>query len=243
MIPTFETKRLPDGFIHRGGEVTRLEAFVDAAFAFAMTLLVISLNSVPSDIPAMLAALKGVPAFAMSFVQIMIFWSAHANWSRRLGLDDGPSQRLSLVLVFLMLIYVYPMKILFGAFFAWITHDWLPPVASIHNLDDLKAMFVLYGIAFGTLSLCMAALYRQALRSPVTPPLEADEIVLVRCEIVRWFYAVALAAVSMLFALLLPDDVPNWLAGMPGMVYALMALTGALVKRYARRARAAQTVG
>src|SRR5689334_21939870 len=99
-------QRLPDGFIHRGVNVTRLEAFVDAAFAFAVTLLVISLDSIPTSIPAMLVALKGVPAFAASFIQIMIFWSAHATWSRRFGLDDAPSQRLSLVLVFLVLVYV-----------------------------------------------------------------------------------------------------------------------------------------
>ena len=79
-------RRLPDGFLERGSEVTRLEAFVDATFAFAVTLLVISLESIPDSIPGMLQALKGVPAFAASFAQIMLFWSAHATWSRRFGL-------------------------------------------------------------------------------------------------------------------------------------------------------------
>src|SRR5207344_17774 len=165
MTPPTEPQRLPDGFINRGVNVTRLEAFVDAAFAFAVTLLVISLNTVPTSIPAMVEALKGVPAFAASFIQIVIFWSAHATWSRRFGLDDAGSQRLSLLLVFLVLIYVYPLKILFSAFFAWISHDWFPPVASIGTVEDLKTMFVVYGIAFATLSLCIVALYRKALRS------------------------------------------------------------------------------
>ena len=30
-------RRMPDGFLERGEQVTRLEAFVDAAFAFAVT--------------------------------------------------------------------------------------------------------------------------------------------------------------------------------------------------------------
>jgi uncharacterized membrane protein len=233
MTQASEFQRLPDGFIHRGVDVTRLEAFVDAAFAFAVTLLVISLNAVPTTIPAMVDALKGVPAFASSFIQIMIFWTAHATWSRRFGLDDPGSQRLSLVLVFLVLVYVYPLKILFSAFFAWISHDWLPPVAMIGNVSDLKMMFVVYGVAFATLSLCIAALYRRALRSPVTPPLEPAEIARARIEIVRWLYSVVLAAASITFALLLPVNVPNWLAGMPGMVYALFGFTKLVTNRFA----------
>jgi len=233
MTVASEYQRLPDGFINRGVNVTRLEAFVDAAFAFAVTLLVISLNSMPTSIPAMIDALKGVPAFAASFIQIMLFWSAHATWSRRFGLDDAASQRLSLVLVFLVLVYVYPLKILFSAFFAWISHDWLPPVATIETIADLKGMFVVYGIAFATLSLCIAALYLRALRGPVTPALEPAEISRVRVEIVNWWYRAGLAAVSMAFALLLPADVPNWLAGMPGLVYALFGFTKLVSKRFA----------
>jgi hypothetical protein len=228
-----EPLRLPDGFINRGVNVTRLEAFVDAAFAFAVTLLVISLNSIPTSIPAMVEALKGVPAFAASFIQIMIFWSAHATWSRRFGLDDPGSQRLSLLLVFLVLVYVYPLKILFGAFFGWVSHDWLPPVAPVSSIWELKAMFVVYGVAFATLSLCIAALYRKALRSDVVPPLEPAETAQVRREIVSWTYRVALAAISIVFALLLPENVPNWLAGMPGMVYVFFGFTKFVTRRFA----------
>ena len=226
--------RLPDGFVERGQTVTRLEAFVDAAFAFSVTLLVISLDSIPSSIGGMLQALKGVPAFAASFAQIMMFWFAHATWSRRFGLDDGPSSRLSLVLVFLVLVYVYPLKILFGSFFAWISRGWLPPVAEIHTLLDLQGMFVMYGIAFGTLSLCLAALNRQALHAAtMSPPLDAFERARTRGEIVRWLFAALVALGSMVFAMLLPATAPAWLFGMPGVFYALMACTGLVVERFA----------
>jgi uncharacterized membrane protein len=224
--------RLADGFIDRGANVTRLEAFVDAAFAFAVTLLVISLNSIPSSIAAMVDALKGVPAFAASFAQIMVFWSAHATWSRRFGLDDARSQRLSLLLVFLILVYVYPLKIVFGSLFYWISRGWLPAVANIQSLWDLKTMFVVYGIAFATLSLCLAALYRQALRGQVVPALEPAEIKLCHSEIVRWFYTALVAAASMGVALLLPAAPPVWMTGMPGMTYSLLSLTGWVVARF-----------
>ncbi|MEO8160034.1 MAG: TMEM175 family protein [Arenimonas sp.] len=231
-----EIARLPDGFLDRGADVTRLEAFVDAAFAFAVTLLVISLNSIPDSIPGMLDALKGIPSFAASFAQIMMFWSAHATWSRRFGLDDKGSGRLSLLLVFLVLVYVYPLKILFGSLFAWISGGWIPPVAQIHSLADLVGMFTMYGIAFGTLSLCMAALNRQALRAKVTPPLDEFERACTRREIVHWLYHAAVATASIAFAMLLPGDSPGWLFGMPGMLYVLLSFTGVVINRFAPHA-------
>jgi uncharacterized membrane protein len=235
MTATNAMARLPDGFVDRGSSVTRLEAFVDAAFAFAVTLLVISLDSIPDSIPAMMEALKGTPAFAVSFAQIMMFWAAHANWSRRFGLDDTPSSGLGLLLVFLVLVYVYPLKILFGSFFAWISGGWLPPVAQITKLLDLQLMFVMYGIAFGTLSLCVALLNRQALRSNLTPPLDAKERAMVRGEIARWLYSALLAAVSIAVALLLlATPTPNWLYGSPGMVYGLLGFTHVVMARYSR---------
>ena len=91
--------------------MTRLETFTDAAFAFAVTLLVVGGgDSVPANFTEMVLALKQVPAFAASFANIMLFWYAHHVWSRRFGLDDTASIFLSLVLIFVVLIYVYPLK-------------------------------------------------------------------------------------------------------------------------------------
>jgi uncharacterized membrane protein len=224
--------RRPDGFLERGATVTRLEAFVDATFAFAVTLLVIALSQIPASIPAMLDALKGVPAFAASFVQILLFWAAHVTWSRRFGLDDARSTQLSLFMVFLVLVYVYPLKILFSAFFAWISNGWLPAVAPIHTLGDLQGMFVMYALAFGTLSFCMVLLNRHALNANVSPPLEPGERLVTRGEIVRWWYSIAVAAVSMAAAWWMPANVPGWMYGMPGMAYGLLGLTHWVVRAF-----------
>lgn len=242
MSATDSPLRLPDGFVERGHNVTRIEAFVDAAFAFAVTLLVIASNSVPTSFEAMVEALKGVPAFAASFAQIMMFWSAHTLWSRRFGLDDPRSQRLSLVMVFLVLVYVYPLKILFGGLFFWISGGRLPPVAQIHSLLDLKLMFVMYGVAFGTLSLCMAGLYREALKAEARPALDPFEFAATRNEILRWRWHAVVAGLSMLFALLLPERAPPWMLGMPGMVYGLLAVTHLVVRRFGGGVRNAPRV-
>lgn len=85
--------------------MTRIEIFSDAAFAFAVTMLVISLSSVPRNYDELLVAMKGVPAFAASFTVIMVLWVSHRRWSRRFGLDDGISTFLTLALIFIILVY------------------------------------------------------------------------------------------------------------------------------------------
>src|SRR4051812_50009146 len=54
------------GFRLRGLEMTRLETFIDAAFAFAVTMMVIATDRVPDDISGLLDAFKNVPAFVAS---------------------------------------------------------------------------------------------------------------------------------------------------------------------------------
>src|SRR6266850_1087003 len=51
------------GFRLRGMEMTRLETFIDAAFAFAISMLVIAAQQIPDNIQALLAAFKNVPTF------------------------------------------------------------------------------------------------------------------------------------------------------------------------------------
>ena len=53
-------------FRWRAGEITRLEAFTDAVFGFAVTLLVVSLE-VPRTYSELMEAMKGFAAFAVCF--------------------------------------------------------------------------------------------------------------------------------------------------------------------------------
>jgi hypothetical protein len=75
-----------DGFRLRGLEMTRLETFIDAAFAFAISMLVIAAQQIPDNIEALLAAFKNVPTFICSIAVLGIFWRGHWLWSRRYGL-------------------------------------------------------------------------------------------------------------------------------------------------------------
>ena len=103
------------GFRLRGMEMTRLETFIDAAFAFAITMLVIGGQQIPTDIETLLAAFRNVPAFVTSTIVLGIFWRGHWLWSRRYGLEDGVSILISWAMLVTILIYIYPLKVVFDS--------------------------------------------------------------------------------------------------------------------------------
>src|SRR5256886_6756919 len=103
------------GFRLRGIAMTRLETFIDAAFAFAITMLVIATQQIPDDIETLLAAFRNVPAFVASIIVLGIFWRDHWLWRRRYGLEDGVSIFISWAMIVTMLIYIYPLKAIFSA--------------------------------------------------------------------------------------------------------------------------------
>ncbi len=230
--------RRPDGLFERGQQVTRLESFVDAAFAFAVTLLAISIDSVPGNREELILALKGVPAFAASFAVISLLWWDHNVWSRQYGLDDGRSVLLSLLFVFLVLIYVYPLKLLFSAGFAWMTGFWLPSTYAMDSVDDLVLMYVFYAIAFASLGLVLWALRLNAWRQRDAIGLDALERLVTRRELWRSLCLPATALISLLCALTLEQGLPGWRYALPGITYWLMLLQFPISLLYAAEERA-----
>jgi len=217
----------------RGLEMTRLETFTDAAFAFATTLLVISLGGIPESYAGLLVALKGTPAFAASFAAVASFWASHRTWSRRYGLEDGPSIMISLALIFVMLVYVYPLKMVFSALFYWISRGWLPTSFTFSASDgELNGLFVIYGAGFFAMALMMSLLYRRAVRCADELRLDAVELLRAREEMVSFAAMAGTAMVSALFAWLMPLQVGVW----AGFIYCALPVILPLVSvRYSRQ--------
>ncbi len=211
----------------RGHGVTRLEAFVDAAFAFAVTLLVISVERIPDSMAGLLQALKNVPAFAASFAMVAMFWYAHVRWSRRYRLGTVPATLLSLLLVFLVLVYVYPLRLLLGTFFGWITGGWLPmPLSDANGPRPLAFMFVFYGLAFASMSACIGGLYVLAWRARGRLGLEGEGASNAAGEVASHAYFVLVSLMSVAIALLLTDQSRSWQVALPGCAYFLLSFAG-----------------
>ena len=157
-------------FYHRGRDTTRLEAFVDAAFAFALTLLVISFDAVPRNFEELLIALRAVPAFMFAFCILAMFWIAHRNWSIRFGLDTTFATLVSLALIFILLVYVYPLRAMATAAVSALSNGWLPSEFYIDSEDKVRGLFAIYGVGFSVSNLCLVALNWHARRQSKAEP-------------------------------------------------------------------------
>lgn len=96
----------------RSFEVSRIEGLSDAVFAFAVTLLVVSLES-PRTVSELYQTMHGFLPFAITFAMLFQIWYAQFLWFRRHGLEDTTTVLLNGVLLFVVLFYVYPLKFLF----------------------------------------------------------------------------------------------------------------------------------
>jgi uncharacterized membrane protein len=140
-------------FRWRGEEVTRLEGFSDAVFAFAVTLLVVSLE-VPKTFPQLMEVLRGFVPFAACFYLLVNVWRQHVQYFRRYGLQDTTATVLNCALLFFVLFYVYPMKFVFVKAFEHAAMDDI----------EVRTLFVVFAGGLGAISVIFALLQWHAWR-------------------------------------------------------------------------------
>lgn len=192
------------GFRMRGLEMTRLEVFIDAAFAFAVTMLVISFDEIPRSYDEVIVAIKSIPAFIVAVAQLVWIWHTHNIWSRRFGLDTAYTVFISTALLIVVLIYVYPMRIMAGGMFAWFTGDYLPSNFKLITLDQLRDMFIFLGLGFFALCLVFVEMYRYAGRLKVELLLDDRELFECRTRVVMWAGAALIGLFCVALAMVLP---------------------------------------
>ncbi|MDR3388569.1 MAG: TMEM175 family protein [Rudaea sp.] len=218
----------------RRHQPTRLEGFIDASFAFVVTLLVISIGHTPSTVPEMLHALRGIPAFALCFFLVVRLWKAHRDWSRYYDLEDRTSISLSLALVFLVMVFVHPLRLLFALLFSWVSAGYLvdQPVG-LQNVEELRWAFEVYGIGFAAIAGLFALLYRHALRRSGDIGLDARELLATRMHMAIWSSMAGLAALSTLSAAVLPFHANQpFVFTLPGLLYSLTGILAPQIRRH-----------
>jgi hypothetical protein len=220
-----------DGFRLRGIEMTRLETFIDAAFAFAVTTMVIAADRVPDDINGLLAAFKHVPAFVASVFVLGIFWRGHWLWSRRYGLEDGVSSFISWALLVTILIYIYPLKALFGSMFYLLSDGQLGHALGVRTEIQERSLFSIYALGFTAIALEIVLLHWRAwqLREPLR--LNARERSLTRADVAGWSMPLCVGIIAFGLALTLPAGHISW----SGWVYFSMAILVPIHKWFLRR--------
>ena len=171
---------------------SRLDNFTDAAFAFAVTLLVIGGSEAPTSVAMLNAALAEVPAFAIGFAIIAMFWFAHVRWRHFRGEGDWLSAMLTVLLVFLVLIYIQPLRAMARSLSSFLGGSGTP------FSGDVGELFLIYGAGFVAMALTTAGLFAEARRNRGLGLVERQAV---GGELLIWLILVATGIVSILLSL------------------------------------------
>jgi len=220
------------GFRLRGMEMTRLETFIDATFAFAISILVIAASRVPENIDELLAAFRNVPAFVTSIAVLGIFWRGHWLWSRRYGLEDGISTLISWAMIVTMLIYIYPLKAIFGAMWYLLSGGRVGSRLGFHttNIQE-RTLFAVFALGFIAIVLEIMLLNFRSWHLRESLRLNAREQLMTWREITGWSIPVGVGITSLILSLTLPINEIEW----AGWVYFSMIFLVPLHSLYHKR--------
>lgn len=196
----------PD-FRWRGGEITRVEGFSDAVFAFAVTLLVVSLE-VPRTFDELLEAMRGFVAFAVCFLLLLLVWYWHYSFFRRYGLQDTFTIVMNGILLFVVLFYVYPLKFLFTLVIDQATGRGelvtLANGTTIPRIEEGQSpiLLAIYGLGYLAIALIFAILHLHAYRQRAALGLTPLEALITTHSIQRFLLTGGIGLLSVLIALL-----------------------------------------
>ena len=190
-----------DGFRLRGTAMSRLDAFSDVVFGFALTLIVVSLE-VPRTYHELHNLLLGFLPFAVCFLFLMMVWWAHFRFFRRYGLHDFATMCINSCLLFLLLFYVYPLKFLFTIFIGQFAGQDNQNV--FRTFAEGQEMMVVYCIGFAAVYAAITALYINAWRLRDDLKLNTLERTLTKSYIWDFGGVACVGLLAMVIAMVLP---------------------------------------
>jgi uncharacterized membrane protein len=141
----------------------RVVAFSDGIFAFAITLLVVSLDvpEIPTSlasrdlVPVLLAQAPRFASYAFSFLMVAIYWMAHHRMFQYIVRYDTPLLGLNFLMLFGVAFLPYPVELL-------------------GRYGDLPAAEAFYAASMAFVGFASAGVWTYAVRhqllSPDTPP-------------------------------------------------------------------------
>jgi hypothetical protein len=213
-------------FRWRGHEVSRIEGLSDAVFAFAITLLVVSLE-VPKTFTELAETMHGFGAFLVSFLLLFAVWFNQYKFFRRYGLRDTTTVMLNAALLFVVLFYVYPLKFLFSFLINELTGGHgevrLPNgniAAMIESHDQMASLMVIFDLGYLAVFGVFALLYFHAYRKRAELELNVLEGFDTRVSILDSLLNCGIAVCSLLIVFIGGAK----RAGLAGMIYMFSAV-------------------
>lgn len=229
----------PTAFRWRGGDVSRLEGFSDAVFGFAITLLIVSLE-VPRTFNDLAATIQGFVGFAVCFILLALVWYDHYVFFRAYGLNDTLTVVLNLVLLFLVMFYVYPLKFLFTLLVSMFTGLGGQRHEQIIQQQQFPALMMIYGFGFVSVYSVFAMMWLNAYRQRDALELNEIERFDTKADIGSHVVLIALGVLSLVLAffgtrwLVVASGLTYWGIGPSMAIY--WGIVGRMRKKHEKRA-------
>ena len=200
----------------RGIEVTRLEGLTDAMIGFSITLLIVSLEP-PTSYDQLVKLMLSFPAFGVTFMLMMFIWYWHYRFFRQYGLNTGKVILVNAILMFVVLLFVFPLK-----FFATVVIDYIflehwfgfdmPDQLDRTGLN-YPVLHTIYATGFAAVFLCFTWLYRIASDAAEQLELTAYELANTKLH-VGMYSVVAVVPLLTIPLVWLPTQYAPMIAGM-----------------------------
>lgn len=200
-----------DDIAWRSHEPSRIETFSDAAFAFALTLIIVSIE-VPKTFDELMHTMKGTFSFAICFALLFYIWNNQNIFFRRFGLTDTYTIVLNAILLFVVLIYTYPLKFLFELIFA----DEKDALTMIHP-GQTRSLMLIYSAGFVAIYTLFYLMYLHAQKFAKELELTPSELYETKTLTNINLICVSICVLAIILALILPTNA----AGASGFVFCL----------------------
>jgi uncharacterized membrane protein len=206
-------------FEWRGADVSRLENLSDIVFALVITLA--AAQSVPTSFDQLAGLWRDALSLATCFTLLVTIWRTHHVFFRRYDLQDERTLTLNAILLFLILVYIYPLKFMTDFVVQFFTGGFIgAEVEAVLTMAQIPWLYVIYGGFFAGVYGVFALLYAHALKRADDIGLSKRERAYTRFEIEFGIGVVGLTGLIIVLAFILPP----LLAPFVGMLFSLMGL-------------------
>jgi uncharacterized membrane protein len=189
--------------VWRSHEPSRLETFSDGVFAFALTLIIVSVE-VPKSFADLMETMKGTLSFAVCFAALFQIWNSQNIFFRRYGMKDDTTILLNAILMFVVLIYAYPLKFL--SILVLVRNTYVVNGHEFPMLYDTQAstLMIIYGAGFTIIQVLFLLMHLNAIKYAEELKLTPIELHETKTVAYANFIGACIGILAMLMALMLP---------------------------------------